>query len=331
MLNDKTILVTGGTGSFGKQFVKTVLQKYSPKKLIIFSRDELKQFEMSQHFSEEQYPCIRYFIGDIRDKERLIRAFKGVDYVIHAAALKHIPICEYNPFEAIKTNVIGVMNIIDAALETGVKRVIALSTDKACSPVNLYGATKLCLEKLFTQANSYSGETGTRFSCVRYGNVIASRGSVIPFFLQERKKGVIPITDERMTRFWMTLDQAVELVLTSLARMYGGETFIPKISSMRVVDLAKAVAPECSLKIIGTRPSEKLHELLISIDENNRASDLGDCYALFPEFSWWASEKYQDIKKVEDGFSYSSLNNTQWLSVDDLRRLVNQLENKHEF
>jgi len=262
MLNDKTILITGGTGSFGKKCTEIILNRYKPKRLIIFSRDELKQFEMVQVFSEKKYPCIRYFIGDVRDKERLHRAFHGVDYVIHAAALKQVPALEYNPFEAVKTNILGAENIISAAIDNRVKRVVALSTDKAVNPINLYGATKLCSDKLFVAGNAYSGDANTRFSVVRYGNVVGSRGSVIPFFLKQKENGILPITDSRMTRFWITLEQGVSFVLRSFEIMVGGELFVPKIPRMNIMDLAKAIAPECKYDIVGIRPGEKLHEVI---------------------------------------------------------------------
>jgi UDP-N-acetylglucosamine 4,6-dehydratase len=264
MLNNKTILITGGTGSFGQRFVKRVLEAYSPKRLIIFSRDELKQFEMHQTFSESVYPCLRYFIGDVRDRQRLYRAFAGVDYVVHAAAIKQVPAAEYNPIEAIKTNINGAENVIDAAIDCGVKRVIALSTDKAANPVNLYGATKLCSDKLFISGNNYAGAGPTKFSVVRYGNVLGSRGSVIPFFLKKRIEGVVPITDSRMTRFWITLDHGVQFVLDSLQRMRGGEIFVPKIPSMKLTDLAKAVAPECRHQYVGIRPGILLNMSIIT-------------------------------------------------------------------
>jgi len=267
MLNDRVVLITGGTGSFGKKCTEIILRCYKPKRLIIFSRDELKQFEMAQIFSERDYSCIRYFIGDVRDKERLYRALHGVDYVIHAAALKQVPAAEYNPFEAVKTNILGAQNVINVAIDNEVKRVIALSTDKAANPINLYGATKLCSDKLFITGNVYVGRDQTNFSVVRYGNVIGSRGSVIPFFLKQRETGVLPITDMRMTRFWLTLEQGVEFVLKCLERMVGGELFVPKIPSMRIVDLAKAICPECELRPVGIRPGEKLHEIMISTDD----------------------------------------------------------------
>ena len=262
-LNGKIVLVTGGTGSFGKKFTEIVLRQYQPKKLIIFSRDELKQYEMCQQFPPLEHPNLRFFIGDVRDKDRLSRAFDGVDIVVHAAALKQVPAAEYNPIEPIKTNIFGAANIIDVAIDRNVERVIALSTDKAANPINLYGATKLCSDKLFVAANNYSGYHGTRFSVVRYGNVVGSRGSVIPFFMRKRETGVLPVTDARMTRFWITLDQGVDFVLKCLARMHGGEVFVPKIPSMKIIDLAKAIAPECRIELVGIRPGEKLHEVMV--------------------------------------------------------------------
>ena len=316
-LHGKTVLVTGGTGSFGRKFVEIVLGECSPKKVIVFSRDELKQFEMAQQFREER---IRFHLGDVRDRERLARAFAGVEVVIHAAALKQIPAAEYNPFEAVKTNVLGAENVISAAIDAGVERVIALSTDKAASPINLYGATKLCSDKLFIAGNAYSGGRGTRFAVVRYGNVVGSRGSVVPFFKERRKEGKIPITDPRMTRFWITLEQGVRFVIASLARMHGGELFVPKIPSMRVVDLAEAVAPGCPLEIVGIRPGEKLHELMIGEDDARRGVDGGDHFTLLPEFPWWNGGS--PGTPLPEGFSYRSDTNTQWLTVEALRRMV---------
>ncbi len=328
MLNDKVVLITGGTGSFGKKMVQIVLANYKPEKIIIFSRDELKQFEMGQRWSTNKYPCIRYLLGDIRDKDRLIRAFNGVDYVIHAAALKQVPAAEYNPEEFIKTNVLGAMNIIDACIYNNVKNVIALSTDKACNPINLYGATKLCSDKLFTAANVYSGERQTRFAVVRYGNVLGSRGSVIPFFKERLKTGVLPITDKRMTRFWITLDQAVYFVLESLSKMRGGEIFVPRIPSMKITDLATAVSSECKQEIVGVRPGEKIHEVLISEDEARNTIEFKDCYVV----------QSNPIRKKEllnavgnkgkpcpENFGYASGTNTDWLSVEDLKKLVEQI------
>ncbi|HTW92755.1 MAG TPA: UDP-N-acetylglucosamine 4,6-dehydratase (inverting) [bacterium] len=331
MLGDKVILITGGTGSFGQKFTEIVLSRFKPRKLIIFSRDELKQFEMQGRFSEERYPSIRYFIGDVRDRQRLYRAFDGVDVVVHAAALKQVPAAEYNPSEAVKTNVLGAMNVLDAAIDCGVKKVIALSTDKAANPINLYGATKLCSDKLFVAANSYSGTHSTRFSVVRYGNVVGSRGSVVPYFLNRRATGVLPITDARMTRFWITLEQGVEFVLNSLERMTGGEIFVPKIPSMRITDLARAIAPECKTEVVGIRPGEKLHETMISEDDARHTVEHDDYYAILPVIHSWSAQEYiaeNGGKPCPDGFCYSSDKNTQWLSVDELRTMAGARE-KH--
>jgi len=316
-LRDKTVLITGGTGSFGRRFVEMALTEGAPRKVIVFSRDELKQYEMAQGMAD---PRVRFFLGDVRDAERLSRAFHGVDVVIHAAALKQIPAAEYNPFEAVKTNVLGAQNVIHAALNAGVQRVIALSTDKAASPINLYGATKLCSDKLFIAGNAYSGGHEPRFSVVRYGNVVGSRGSVIPFFKQRRQEGKIPITDPRMTRFWITLDQGVRFVLACLDWMRGGELFVPKIPSMRIVDLAEAVAPGVPIEVVGIRPGEKLHELMIGEDDARRGVDAGDHYVLDPEFPWWSGRSSGTA--LPEGFVYRSDTNTQWLSVEDLRRVV---------
>ncbi|RMF86338.1 MAG: UDP-N-acetylglucosamine 4,6-dehydratase (inverting) [Nitrospinota bacterium] len=329
MLNEKVVLVTGGTGSFGQQFVATVLKRYTPRKLIIFSRDEWKQLAMSQRFPKQQYPCLRYFLGDVRDRDRLYRAFDGVDIVVHAAALKQIPSCEYNPLEAIKTNVLGAANVIDAAIDRNVSRVIALSTDKAANPINLYGATKLCADKLFTVANNYAGTHGTRFSVVRYGNVVGSRGSVIPLFLKMRERGVLPITDPRMTRFWITLPQGVDFVLKSLARMRGGEIFVPKIPSMNIMDLARAIAPECRTEIVGIRPGEKLHEVMIPEDEARHTVEYEDYFAILPPFHDWDATSYiqqNGGRLCPEGFRYSSDTNTRWLSVEELRAMLSTLE-----
>jgi len=323
IFKDKVVLITGGTGSFGKKCSKIILDEYSPAKLIIYSRDELKQYEMQQQFSN--YQNIRFFIGDVRDKERLLRAFHEVDYVIHAAALKQVPAMEYNPTEAIKTNVIGAMNVIEAALDRKVKKVIALSTDKACNPINLYGATKLCSDKLFVSANSYSGANMTRFSVVRYGNVVGSRGSVVPFFLSKKAGGDLPITDPRMTRFWITLEQGVRFVIKNFGRMQGGELFIPKIPSMNIMDLAKAIAPGCKTSIVGIRPGEKLHEVMISEDDARNTKELNDCYVIQPAFHWWSKENHSEGKNVQEGFKYSSDNNKQWLKVEELRSIVGEV------
>ncbi|MFC4409986.1 UDP-N-acetylglucosamine 4,6-dehydratase (inverting) [Chungangia koreensis] len=321
-INNKTILVTGGTGSFGKKFISKVLEHHV-KKVIVFSRDELKQYEMAQEFTD---PRIRFFIGDVRDKDRLYRAFDGVDIVIHAAALKHVGACEYNPFEAVKTNIHGAQNIIEAAIDRGVKRVIALSTDKAASPVNLYGATKLASDKLFVAGNSYAGNKETRFSVVRYGNVVGSRGSVVPFFKKLKENGAteLPITDERMTRFWITLDQGVQFVIDNLQRMKGGEIFIPKIPSMKVTNLAQAIAPECDIKIVGIRPGEKLHEAMITEDDARHTLEYDTYYVIQPEFPWWREEYSSGGKTLPEGFTYVSNINDHWLTVDDLRELVKE-------
>lgn len=319
---ETTILVTGGTGSFGKKFSQIVLEKYQPKKLIIYSRDELKQHEM--RVNGYNHPNLRYFIGDVRDKERLYRAMRGVDVVVHAAALKQVPACEYNPLEAVKTNVEGASNIIDAALDTGVKKVVALSTDKAVNPVNLYGATKLVAEKLFVQANSYSGHNGTRFCCVRYGNVVGSRGSVIPLFKEQRKNGRITLTDERMTRFWITLEQGVQLVVRAIETMLGGEVFIPKIPSMRITDLADVIAPGCQRESIGIRPGEKLHEILVSAEESFNTLEFEDMYIVQPVHPWWKNPPYPDARPMTAGVSFSSDNNTWWLSPQELRQMAEE-------
>lgn len=324
MLNGKSILITGGTGSFGKKCTEIILKNYKPDRLIIFSRDELKQFELGQVFNPKDYPCIRYFIGDVRDKDRLYRAFAGVDYVIHAAALKQVPAAEYNPFEAVKTNIIGAENIINAAIDSNVKRVIALSTDKAANPVNLYGATKLCSDKLFIAGNSYTGFHETKFSVVRYGNVVGSRGSVIPFFKKIKGTGVIPITDPRMTRFWITLEQGVNFVLKCLEMSEGGELFVPKIPSMNIMDLAKAIAPDCRYEIVGIRPGEKIHEVMITEDDARHTIELDDYYIIEPEFKWWSNEKHMSNggKPVAEGFRYASDTNDKWLTVEELKNMV---------
>lgn len=326
MFNNKSILVTGGTGSFGKAFISTILEQYNPERVIVFSRDELKQFEMQQSYPVSTYPQMRYFLGDVRDEERLHRAFRGVDIVVHAAAMKQVPAAEYNPFECIKTNIMGAQNVINASLEHGVDRVLALSTDKAANPLNLYGATKLCSDKLFVAANSYSGEEGTRFSVVRYGNVLGSRGSVIPFFMKKRAEGVLPITDPRMTRFWITLEQGIDFVITSLEKMVGGEIFIPKIPSMKIVDLAKTVAPECDVKVVGIRPGEKLHEVMVPSDESRNTMDLGDRYAILPAFSA-SGISYKSLggKPVADGFEYSSDSNDEWIAPEQLKDMLGDL------
>ena len=333
MLNNANILITGGTGSFGKLLVKTILERYKPKKLIVFSRDELKQFEMAKTFPDSKYRCMRYFLGDVRDQDRLHEAFHNVDYVIHAAALKQVPACEYNPFEAIKTNVMGAQNIIRAAIAQKVKRVVALSTDKAASPVNLYGATKLCSDKLFIAGNSMSGGEVTRFSVVRYGNVVGSRGSVIPFFLEQRKEGTLTVTDERMTRFSISLQHGVNFVLDNLERMHGGELFVPKIPSYKIMDVATAIAADAEVKIIGIRPGEKLHELMISEDDSRHTIEFDDYYVIQPDFSWWAKQDDLLAKggiQCKDGFSYKSDTNTEWLTVEEIKEVVEEFIEEHQ-
>jgi len=321
-VNDKTVLITGGTGSFGQKFVEIVARDYRPKKLIIFSRDELKQYEMQQKFSA--YSFINYFIGDVRDKDRLYRAFRDVDIIVHAAALKQIPAAEYNPFEVIKTNIIGAQNIIEAAIDCGIQKVIALSTDKAANPINLYGATKLCSDKLFVAGNSYVGQGETRFSVVRYGNVLGSRGSVIPYFLGYRDKGRFPITDPRMTRFWITLEQGVHFVLKSLERMSRGEIFVPKLPSMKIVDLARAINPECELENVGIRPGEKLHEVMITEEDARNSYEYADYFVIAPQFAWWPRENNQKGKALPEGFIYSSDRNNWWLTEEELLRMIEE-------
>lgn len=326
MLNDKSILITGGTGSFGKAFVRTVLERYpGVKRLVIFSRDELKQFEMAQTFSEREYPALRYFIGDVRDESRLRRALEGVDVVVHAAALKQVPAAEYNPFECIKTNVLGAQNLIEACLDSGVKNLVALSTDKAAAPINLYGATKLCSDKLFVAANNIRGNREIKFSVVRYGNVMGSRGSVIPFFLDRRQGGVLPITDPTMTRFNISLQEGVDMVLWSLANAWGGEILVPKIPSYRITDVAEAVAPECRQEIVGIRPGEKIHEEMITDSDSFNTVDLGKYYAILPVASHYSTEEYcakTNAVPVPKGFAYNSGTNPEFLSVEQLRTLI---------
>lgn len=322
--HEMSVLVTGGTGSFGRKFVETMLPK-RPKRLIVFSRDELKQHEMRQTFSDAGDSPMRYFIGDVRDAQRLRRAFQHVDVVIHAAALKQVPACEYNPIEAVQTNINGAKNVVEAAIDAGVKRVIALSSDKAVSPVNLYGATKLVAEKLFVQANSYSGADGCRFACVRYGNVVGSRGSVVPLFRQQRNNGCITLTDERMTRFWITLDQGVRFVIRCAEQVQGGEVFVPKIPSMRVTDLARILAPGCEVRITGIRPGEKVHEMLVSEDEARNALEFDDMFVIQPLFPWWCNTRWSGGRRVDDGFRYASDENPQWLTDSELGRMVEAL------
>jgi UDP-N-acetylglucosamine 4,6-dehydratase (inverting) len=317
-LNGATILLTGGTGSFGTAFVARALRDLPDAVIRIFSRDELKQSEMQARFGDE--PNLRYFVGDIRNRSRLARAMHGADVVIHAAAMKQVPACEYNPFEAVQTNILGSQHIVDAAIDTGVRHVVALSTDKAVNPVNLYGATKLCEEKIIVQGNAYAAHSNTILSCVRYGNVVGSRGSVVPVFERQRAEGRLTITDERMTRFWITLPQAVDLVLFALDQAVGGEVFIPKIPSMRVTDLAEAMAPGVPIEIVGIRPGEKLHELLITSDESRHTIDAGEVYVVLPEHPWWsASPGWLEGKPLPDGFSYASDTNEEWLGPDELR------------
>jgi UDP-N-acetylglucosamine 4,6-dehydratase len=317
-LDHKSILVTGGTGSFGKVFVKTALEKSQVKKIVVFSRDELKQYEMANQFRDDR---IRFFIGDVRDLDRLHRAFDGMDYVVHTAAMKQVPASEYNPFEAVKTNIMGAQNIVAAAIDCGVEKVIALSTDKASSPINLYGATKLVSDKLFVSGNAYAGRKKTHFSVVRYGNVVGSRGSVVPLFRKLAAAGELPITDERMTRFWITLQQGVQFVIDNFDRMFGGEIFIPKIPSMKMLDLAKAVAPECRIKVVGIRPGEKLHEELISVHCARNTVDMGDFYVLQPDMEWFVQRNWNG-RQVPDDFSYTSDNNPLWLTVEQLREII---------
>lgn len=321
-IDGKNILVTGGTGSFGKRFVRHLLDHHNARRIVVFSRDELKQYEMKQTIDD---PSLRYLLGDVRDKERLYRAFDGIDVVIHAAAMKQVPASEYNPMEAIKTNIFGAENVINVCIDQGVERVVALSTDKAANPANLYGATKLCSDKLFVAANGLSGRHRTRFSVVRYGNVLGSRGSVVPFFLDKRETGVLPITDERMTRFWITLGQGVEFVASCLEMMHGGEIFIPKIPSMKVIEVAKALAPECTHEIVGIRPGEKLHEIMITSDDAYHTSEVDDRFIIEPLEGWFdraAFRKVQNAKPVAEQFQYSSDKNVEWLAPDGLMALL---------
>lgn len=322
-LSGKIILITGGTGSFGKKFTEIVLKEYEPKALRIFSRGELLQMQMRERFNND--PRLRFFIGDVRDKDRLYRAMNGVDIVVHAAALKQVPTCEYNPIEAIRTNIDGATNVIDAAIDNKVEKVMAISTDKAVHPVNLYGATKLVAEKLFIQGNAYTGARGTKFSVVRYGNVVGSRGSVIPLFLEQRKKGKVTITDQRMTRFWITLEQGVRFVIDCIERMHGGEIFIPKIPSMRIVDLADVIAPGREREIIGIRPGEKIHECLLTKEEARHAKEFDTYLVIEPEFPFWKTENYKGGKPLPDGFEYTSDRNKWWLTPDELRNMVREL------
>ena len=327
MFTDKAILITGGTGSFGKAFIRRVLTHYKPRRLVVFSRDELKQYEMQQEFPESKYESMRYFIGDVRDGERLKMAMREIDLVVHAAALKQVPAAEYNPFECIKTNINGAENVINAAIHNKVQKVIALSTDKAANPINLYGATKLASDRAFVAANNLSGSTGTRFSVVRYGNVVGSRGSVVPFFQKMISQGCtkLPITDPRMTRFWITLDQGVEFVIRNFERMDGGEIFIPKIPSMKMTDLAKVMMPDCEIDVVGIRPGEKLHEVMIPAEESRNTIEFDDYYVIQPQFKWWNSSTFVERsggKPMPEDFSYSSDNNPVWMTPTQLREMI---------
>lgn len=332
MLNNKSILITGGTGSFGKKFTEMVISKYDPKKIIIYSRDEFKQDVMRKDFTKRfpnKISKLRFFIGDVRDEKRLYRAFRGVDYVVHAAAMKQVPACEYNPFEAIKTNINGAKNIVDAALDCGVKKVVALSTDKAVNPINLYGGTKLVSDKLFISANSYSGDEGTTFAVVRYGNVSGSRGSVIPFFRELLNNGAttLPITDERMTRFWMTLNDAVSLVVKALKESKGGETYVYKNPSYKITDIAKALNPNGNIEVVGIREGEKVHEVMITSDDSRKTYDYGDHYVIYPNYVWWSKEDYfkDGGTLIEEGWEYNSGTNKVWLDVETLRNKIEEL------
>lgn len=326
MLSGKSILVTGGTGSFGRKFVEIVLARTPDiKRLVIYSRDELKQYEMNQQFPTDEFPQLRFFLGNVREQDRLRRAMEGVDIVIHAAALKQVPACEYNPFEAVKTNVIGAQNVVESAIDSGVKQVVALSTDKAAAPINLYGATKLCSDKLFVSANNFKGAHDIRFSVVRYGNVMGSRGSVMPYFLEKKKTGVIPITDVRMTRFNITLEQGVKLVFHALEHMWGGEIFVPRIPSYRLVDLAEAIGPECKREVVGIRPGEKLHEEMITVTDALNTLEFDHYYVILPSMQLWDVNRYAGAyggRRCEDGFNYASNTNSEWLTVAQLRELI---------
>jgi UDP-N-acetylglucosamine 4,6-dehydratase len=332
MLTGKAVLVTGGTGSFGKKFVDIVLKKYPQvRRLVVYSRDELKQFEMNQVYPLKKCPQMRFFVGDVRDKERLYRAMEDIDIVVHSAALKQVPACEYNPFEAIKTNILGAQNVIENAIDRGVRKVVALSTDKAAAPINLYGATKLCSDKLFITANNFKGKHDIKFSVVRYGNVMGSRGSVIPFFIKKRADGVLPITDPEMTRFNITLDEGVDLVLYALTHMWGGEIFVPKIPSYRIVDIARAIAPECRHEIVGIRPGEKVHEEMITETDALNAVEFDDYYVILPATPLWDVGRFMEAfggKPCQKGFRYSSGTNTQWLSLEEIRALIKEHVNR---
>ncbi len=327
-LRNTRVLITGGTGSLGKRLIRLILDHQPEATVIVFSRDEFKQFQMQQGFSADERLRLRFFIGDVRDADRLHRAMEGVAYVIHAAALKQVPAAEYNPFEFVKTNIMGAQNVINAAIDNNVRHVVALSTDKAANPINLYGATKLCSDKLFVSGNSYSGSHGTHFSVVRYGNVVGSRGSVIPFFLRMRKDGVLPITDERMTRFWITLEQGASLVLNALREMKGGEIWVPKIPSMRIVDLARVIAPEAERRVVGIRPGEKLHEVMIPVDDGRQTLEFSDHFIIRPSFPWWGKDWHMEKapRPCADGFYYGSDNNSRWLDDEELARMIAALD-----
>lgn len=326
MLSEKSILVTGGTGSFGRKFTETILSRYPEiKRIVVFSRDELKQYEMAQEFPADKYPQIRYFIGDVRDRDRLVRAMEGIDIVVHAAALKQVPAAEYNPFECIKTNIMGAQNVIEACMSSQVRKVVALSTDKAAAPINLYGATKLCSDKLFVAANNMKGSRDLKLSVVRYGNVMGSRGSVIPFFMNKRKEGVLPITDEKMTRFNISLEEGVQMVLNALRFMWGGEIFVPKIPSYRITDVAEAIGPECRQELVGIRPGEKLHEEMVTETDALSTIEFKDYFVILPSLQLWDIDKFInefDGKRCESGFAYNSGTNSEWLSVEQLRDLI---------
>jgi len=323
ILSDKTILVTGGTGSFGKKFTEIVLKEHNSKAIRIFSRGELKQQKMREQFNDNKK--LRFFIGDVRDKDRLYRAMNNVDIVVHAAALKQVPTCEYNPIEAVRTNIDGAANVIDAAIDNGVEKVMAISTDKAVHPVNLYGATKLVSEKLFVQANAYAGEKKTKFSCVRYGNVIGSRGSIVPLFLEQKKNGRITITDKRMTRFWITLEQGVRFVIDCIGRMRGGEVFVPKIPSMKVTDLADTIAPEAKKEIIGIRPGEKINEILLTQQEARHAKEFDGFFGIEPEYPFWGRDNFKEGRSLPDGFRFTSDSNSLWLTKEKLKKMIEEL------
>ena len=323
---DKVILLTGGTGSLGQKFTEIMLKRYKPKVIRIFSRDELKQWEMAKKFNNDLH--LRFFIGDVRDKDRLERAMDdGVNIVVHTAALKQVPLCEFNPFEAVKTNILGAQNVIDAAIDHNIEKVMAVSTDKAVDPINLYGATKKCMEKLFVAGNAYVGiERQTRLSCARYGNVVGSRGSIVPLFIKQKATGTITVTDKRMTRFWITLDQGVEFVIKSIEMMHGGEIFVPRVPSMRIVDLAKTITPNSKIKYIGIRPGEKIHECLITENEARHAVEYSDFFVIIPDHPWWSYENYRDGRKLSEDFRYTSDSNEHWLTKKQLEKMLKELQ-----